>query len=235
MTTSTAVVTGAGSGIGAALARALRPRVERLVLVDIHLERLSAIARELDAVTAEVDVSDPTAVDSVVDLAGAPDYLCLNAGILSSGLGAPWEVPSGEWERVMAVNLGGVVNGLRAFVPPMLSRAAPCSILITGSLAGLLAWPGGGPYAASKHAVTAVAEQAALALDATNISVTLLCPALVKTAMSDIGDSAEDVARLAIDAMDAHRFVVAPPEWSGAIVRRAEQMISEGRPNVPTM
>jgi len=234
MTPTTAVVTGAASGIGAALARQLRPRIDRLVLVDVDGERLTSTARELDAIPAEADVSDPAALDAVARVAGAPAYLCLNAGVLSADLGAPWDVPAHEWERIMATNLGGVVSGLRAFVPTMLSHAAPCSILITGSLAGLLTWPGGGAYAASKHALTAVAEQAALALDPTNISVTLLCPALVKTAMSDVGEAAEDVAQRAIEAMDDHRFVVAPPQWSDAIVRRAQRTTSGERPEVPS-
>jgi NAD(P)-dependent dehydrogenase (short-subunit alcohol dehydrogenase family) len=78
---------------------------------------------------------------------------------------------------LLEVNVGGVVNGLRAFVPRMLAAEGPGGILVTASLAGLLTWPGGGPYGASKHAAVAVAEAAALALEGTQICVTALCPA----------------------------------------------------------
>ena len=87
---------------------------------------------------------------------GPVDLLCLNAGVLSTSMGAPWEASPAEWDRVLGVNLHGVVNGLRAFVPLLLERDQPSHILITASLAGALTWSGGGPYAASKHAARLV-------------------------------------------------------------------------------
>jgi NADP-dependent 3-hydroxy acid dehydrogenase YdfG len=232
-TLSTAVVTGAASGIGAALARELRGRVERLVLADVDTDGLDTITAELDAIAVATDVSDASAMERLAEVAGPPSLLCLNAGVVSASTGPPWDAPPAEWERVLGVNLGGVVNGLRAFVPGMLESGATASILITGSLAGVLTWPGGGPYAASKHAVRAVAEQTALALAGSPISVTLLCPALVRTGMSEIGEPAVEVARRGLAAADAGEFVVAPDEWSTAIVRRAERSITGAYPTVP--
>jgi NAD(P)-dependent dehydrogenase (short-subunit alcohol dehydrogenase family) len=74
-----------------------------------------------------------------------------------------WQVGLNEWRRVLDVNLLGVVNGLRAFVPRLVASDEPRRVLITASLAGLVTFPQGGAYAASKHAVVAVAEQTALA------------------------------------------------------------------------
>ncbi|MEO3791246.1 SDR family NAD(P)-dependent oxidoreductase [Nonomuraea sp. B10E15] len=111
------------------------------------------------------------------------DLVCLNAGIVGQDLGAPWEVSDDDWDRVFAVNVGGVRNGLRAFVPGLLAAGRPAHILVTASLAGLVTFPGGGAYAASKHAVVALAEQASLALEGTPVGVTLLCPALAVNAV----------------------------------------------------
>ena len=133
----------------------------------------------------------------------------------------------------MQVNLGGVVNGLRAFVPRLVEAGRPAGILITASLAGLATWPGGGPYAASKHAVVAVAEQAALALASSPVAVTVLCPALVRTGMSEIGDDPHGVAAAAIDGMAQHQFIVAPPEWQSAVRQRGVRLASGATPELP--
>ncbi|MFC7362191.1 SDR family NAD(P)-dependent oxidoreductase [Nocardioides astragali] len=88
----------------------------------------------------------------------------------------------------------------------------------------------GGAYAATKHAVVAVAEQTAIALADSNISVTLLCPALVRTAMSVVGDDPDDVARIALTALRSGRFLVAPEEWSNAIAERGSRLVGGGLP-----
>ena len=159
-----AVVTGAASGIGRALATRLHGSGVRLVLADIDHDRLADVATELGATAVPTDVADPDAMAALAAAAPATQLVCLNAGIVGSDLGPPWEVDAQDWDRVFAVNVGGVVNGLRAFVPRLLASGHPAHVLITASLAGLAAFPGGGAYGASKHAVVALAEQAALAL-----------------------------------------------------------------------
>jgi NAD(P)-dependent dehydrogenase (short-subunit alcohol dehydrogenase family) len=144
-----------------------------------------------------------------------------------------WETDPDEWWRVLGTNLGGVVNGLASFVPRMLERATPSSILITGSLAGVATWPGGGPYAASKHAVVAVAEQAALSLADTQISVSVLCPALVRTGMSDDGEDAAVVAGRALEAVGSGRFAIIPEEWTDAVRRRVHDLAGGNQPSLP--
>lgn len=230
-----ALVTGAASGIGLALARLLCERGYQMELFDIDDRALARVASELDAEMTTGDVADPTAMQALADRAGAVDLLCLNAGVISTSIGPPWDATPDEWERVLGVNLLGVVNGLRSFVPLMLGRRDRAHILITGSLAGALTWPGGGPYAASKHAVLAVAEQAALQLADTNVTVTVLGPALVRTGMSDQGDDPRDIAVQALEAVDSRRFAVLPDEWASAIEKRAETLVSGRRPEAPSL
>ena len=134
---------------------------------------------------------------------------------------------------MLDINLGGVVNGLRTFVPRMLATGEPHHILITASLAGLATWPGGGPYAASKHAVVAVAEQTALALQETPINVTVLCPALVRSGMSDVGDDPADIAETALDAVQHGVFTVVSDDWTSAVAGRGPRLAAGEQPSLP--
>jgi NAD(P)-dependent dehydrogenase (short-subunit alcohol dehydrogenase family) len=229
-----AAITGAASGIGRALATLLRERDYPLRLVDINRAGLSAVSAELSAeVAVAADVAVASQMQDFADEVGAVDLLCLNAGVTGTVPDAPWLAPPEEWDRVFGVNVFGVVNGLRSFVPLMLERATPCHILITASLAGAATWPGGGPYSASKHAVLALAEQAALELAASNISVTVLCPALVRTAMSDQGDDPLHVAAQALEAVDEGRFAVIPEDWSAAVRHRSATLVNGVQPAIP--
>jgi len=233
MDVTTAVVTGAASGIGRALATALAARGARLVLADYATGPLREVAAALGARAVATDVSDHRAVEALARAVPDADLVCLNAGVLGPTLGSPWEAPPGEWESVLAVNLGGVVNGLRAFVPRLLAAGRPAHVLVTGSLAGLVAFPGGGAYAASKHAVAAVTEQAALALAGTPVGVSLLCPALVRSGMSPEGEDPADVAAQALAAVEDGRFAVVPEAWRGAVRARAERLAAGARPVLP--
>lgn len=230
----TAIVTGAASGIGRALAEALHERGAGLVLVDRDADGLATVATATDGTPFVLDVTDADAHDDLAAAAGVPHLLCLNAGVVSTTGGAPWEAPPEEWRRVLDVNVGGVVNGLRTFVPLMLATGKHHHVLITASLAGLATWPGGGPYAASKHAAVAVGEQAALALADTPVTVTVLCPALVRSGMSDVGADPADVAEEALAAVDDGAFVVVPDAWSAAITSRAQRLATGRPPRTPT-
>lgn len=230
---ATAVVTGAASGIGKALANKLAARGTKLVLADIDADSLQAVADRLGAVAVPTNVADPIAMDRLAEQAPDARLICLNAGIQSTHPGPVWEAPHEEWERVLATNLGGVVNGLRAFVPRLLSAGAPAHILITASLAGLATWPGGGPYAASKHAAVAVAEQVALSLANTPLAVTVLCPALVRSGMSDVGEDPVGTADAALQGLADGRFIVMPDEWRHAVRERGERLASGQPPAMP--
>lgn len=227
----TAVVTGAAGGIGRALAVRLAGDGHRVHLADIR--DTADLAAEIGGVAHAVDVSSPADMEHLANAVPDADVVCLNAGIVGTSLGVPWDVPPEEWHRLLDVNLLGVVNGLRAFVPGLLSSGRPSRLLITASLAGLVAFPGGGAYAATKHAVAAVAQQAALALADTPVTVTLLCPALVRTGMSDTGEDPAEVAATALEASLAGRFLVVPSEWSDSVGSHAEDLVSGAQPQVP--
>jgi NAD(P)-dependent dehydrogenase (short-subunit alcohol dehydrogenase family) len=227
-----AVVTGAASGIGRALARTLADRGYLVHLADIASAQ--ELADEIGGIDTPTDVTSSDQMARLADQAGDVDLVCLNAGMVGTSFGAPWEATPQEWAAVLDVNLHGVVNGLRAFVPRLLATGRPAHLLITASLAGLVTFPAGGAYAASKHAVVAVAEQAALSLADSQVSVTLLCPALVRTAMSPTGADPADVAELALTAVREGRFLVVPDEWTGAIVERSERLIDGAEPRIPT-
>ena len=232
----TSVITGAAGGLGHALATLLAERGDSLVLVDIDRDGVEAVAGRLDAAVALcVDVADPAAMDQLARATDRCDLLCLNAGVLSEDVGPPWESSPDEWERVLGVNLGGVVNGLRSFVPRLLEQPTPSHVLITASLAGLATWPGGGPYGASKHAVVAVAEQAALALQASPVAVSVLCPGLVQTAMSPEGEDPAVVAAGALAALDTGRFAIVPEAWAPAVRERSVLLTSGQAPRIPTV
>lgn len=227
----TAVVTGAASGIGRALVRQLAGEGHLVHLADVS--PTEELAAETGGIPARVDVTEPEQMERLAEEARDADLVCLNAGVVGASLGPPWEVPPDEWRQLLDVNVSGIANGLRAFVPRLLDSGQPAHILITASLAGLLTFPAGGAYAATKHAVVALAEQTALALQGTNVSVTLLCPALVRTAMSDTGEDPSDVAADALAAVRSGRFLVMPEEWKAALRDRTERLAAGDPPRLP--
>jgi NADP-dependent 3-hydroxy acid dehydrogenase YdfG len=233
MSLRTAMVTGAASGIGRALADVLAARGVRLVLADRNGPDLHRIAAELGAGAVVMDVASPVDYERLAAVAAAPDLVCLNAGVSSAQAEPVWRTSPEDWQRILDINLGGVVNGLRTFVPRLLDAGGARRLLVTASLAGLATWPGGGAYAASKHAVVAVAEQTALALAGTDISVTVLCPSLVRTAMSEVGADPIAVAEAALDATVRGQFVVVPPEGAAAVRTRGERLAAGLAPELP--
>lgn len=190
-----AVITGAASGIGQALAKRFARAGMRLILSDIDPDAMARTADEIAASGSELhwtctDVSDQAAVAALADLAfdrfGAVDLLCNNAGISPGGRHRPvWEFPVEDWRWAFDVNVLGVVHGLRAFVPRMIDQGSPAHIVNTASLAGLLGGGRSPVYSASKHAVVHISEALYSQLRAIGapIGVTLLCPGQVRTAI----------------------------------------------------
>lgn len=186
----TAVVTGAASGIGRALADRFAAEGMRLVLADVEESALEAAADSLAAGGVEVlpvvtDVADVAAVAALADAAygrfGAVHVLCNNAGVGSGGLIA--ELSLADWQWVLGVNLWGVIHGLHAFLPRMLAGGEPGHVVNTASLAGHVAGPFMGPYSASKFAVVAISESLyhEMNMQGGAIGVSVLCPGWVNT------------------------------------------------------
>ncbi|CAA0126164.1 Putative oxidoreductase SadH [Halioglobus japonicus] len=189
-----AVITGAASGIGKALARHCVAQGMNVAIVDLYVEGLSALAEELQqqgakVLSESVDVSDMAAMKSFaercVDVLGPVSVLFNNAGILR--VGQTWEHTAQEWEKMLSVNVMGVVNGLTAFVPGMIAAGIPAQIVNTGSVGSLVAAPGMAQYTACKMAVRGITESLAydLAAAGPHIDVSLLCPGPVSTPISD--------------------------------------------------
>jgi len=187
-----AVVTGAASGIGFALASAFAQRGLSVVLADVQQDALDTAAREISdlgvatlAVRTDVRHAENLAALAEATLArfGAVNVVCNNAGV--SGAGDPWTGPLASWEWVMGVNFWGVVHGVRAFLPH-LAMGGGGHIVNTASIAGL--YPGfAAPYDASKHAVVALTEGLYNTLNQANlgIGVSCLCPGWVRTRIMD--------------------------------------------------
>jgi NAD(P)-dependent dehydrogenase (short-subunit alcohol dehydrogenase family) len=187
-----AVVTGAASGIGFALAeRFARERLD-VVLADVDE---AALARAADAIGALgvrtlavlTDVSDDAAVGALAAAAvehfGAVHVLCNNAGVSSSA--DPWFGPLSAWRWVVGVNLWGVVHGVQAFLPTLIGQSEG-HIVNTASIAGLM--PGAGPmYTGTKHAVVALTQELYTAMQVAGlpIGVSVLCPGWVRTRIAD--------------------------------------------------
>ena len=219
-----AVITGGGSGIGASLARACAAAGMRVVVVDVNEERAASVAAELPdgtAVARAVDVSDADAVQALADFAfdrfGAVHLLCNNAGV--SPAGRIWDFTDDEWRWLLGVNVHGVANGIRSFVPRMIEQGEG-HIVNTGSGASFVSTPRLGPYSATKHAIVGLSEALRYELDGTGIGVSVLVPAGVNTNIGDsmVRPSATDPDAIADDftaltnAMDETSLAVIEPE-----------------------
>lgn len=189
-----AVVTGAASGIGLALAERFAAEKMKLVLADVEEPALAEAASALAArgatlVSAVTDVSRAEDVEALAERAysafGGAHVVCNNAGVSAGG--PSWEILPGEWEWVLGVNLWGVIHGIRAFVPRMLEQGGPGHVVNTASVAGLIASPGMGPYNVSKFGVVALSETLAaeLRMQGSEIGVSVLCPGWVNTKIAD--------------------------------------------------
>jgi len=186
-----AVVTGAASGIGRALAQALGDEGSSVVLADVDAAPLEAAAAEIRdgggaAEAVVTDVSDAAAVDrlaaATVERFGRVDVLCNNAGVSTFNLLVDQTLD--DWRWVVDVNLWGVVHGMQSFLPIMRRQGTPAHIVSTASVAGLLSGIQFiGPYAATKVAVVSISEtlrdeMVTLGLP---IGVSVLCPGSVDT------------------------------------------------------
>lgn len=217
------VVTGGGSGIGAALCRRFAAEGARaVVVVDRNEDGARAVAAEIGGRAEAIDVGAEVEVTAMLaavekDL-GPVDLLCNNAGIASGG--DPLTTPLDEWQRQWQVNVMAHVYAIRAVLPGMLARGEG-HIQYTASMAGILTSHGNLPYATTKHAVVGLAEWMSITYHDKGIRSYLLAPLGVRTPMlgaqadSEWGRSAagpiaepEDVAQMVIDAFAEERFLI---------------------------
>jgi NAD(P)-dependent dehydrogenase (short-subunit alcohol dehydrogenase family) len=190
----TAFVTGGASGIGFALSQAFVEEGMKVMLADIETDALATAVNSLRASGADVrgiacDVADPVSVEYAAEASyeafGNIHVVCNNAGVAGgSGIDT---ISLDTWRWVVDVNLMGVVHGVRTFLPHIRAHGEGGHIVNTASWAGLNSGLGFSPYSATKFAVVNMSEGLAMQLKPLGIGVTVLCPAFVRTRISDSG------------------------------------------------
>ncbi|MFF4954054.1 SDR family oxidoreductase [Streptomyces chattanoogensis] len=223
------VVTGAGGGIGAALARRFAAEGARVVVNDLDEAKAQRTAEETGGIAVPGDASAvvPAAREA---LGGAVDIFCANAGV---GTGGGPEAPEDAWELAWDVNVMAHVRAARELLPEWLARGEG-RFVSTVSAAGLLSMVGAAPYSVTKHGAYAFAEWLSLTYRHRGIDVHAICPQGVRTDMlaatGAAGDlvlaptaiSPEEVADALFPAMDKGRFLVLPhPEAADYYIGRA--------------
>lgn len=184
----TAVITGAGSGIGRGMAVAFAREGMQVVVSDIERAAAEAVVAEIVAAggKAAAIATDVTSLDSVRSLAafaertyGAVDVLCNNAGVSvgTRGIDASHE----DWTWVMGVNLWGVIHGIEAFLPAMRERKTECHIVNTASMNGIFPSGRSALYSTTKYGLLGLSETLANELADSHIGISILCPASVAT------------------------------------------------------
>ncbi|HEY6532556.1 MAG TPA: SDR family NAD(P)-dependent oxidoreductase [Acidimicrobiales bacterium] len=260
-----AVVTGGASGIGLGLANAFADRGLDVVIADVSEARLADAVSALEAkgvaaLGLRTDVRSLAEVQALAAAAierfGRIDIVCNNAGVVSAGV-PMWDVPVDDWDWVMDVNLGGVLNGIRAFVPHLVAQGTG-HVVNTASMAGLVPQPTASAYVASKCAVVGISECLALELElfAPGVGVTVLCPGTVDTdilssgrdtpsemSMAEMHEqlaggaasatmgagiaSPADAAAAVLDAIENDRLYTAPNGSPGEVRARADRLVAD--------
>ena len=205
-----AVITGAASGMGLAFARRFGQEGMKVVLTDVEEEALNAATQalkqeELDVIGVRANVADLDEVQALADTAmsefGRIDVLCNNAGVAGDldfvgQRNQPlWEQSPELWDWTFGVNVTGVLNGIRTFLPIMLSQNEPGHVVNTASMAGLLGGSGAGIYGATKHAVVRITEALYFQLmeAESQIHASVLCPGIINTRIFSSGRNRPDM------------------------------------------
>lgn len=185
-----AVITGAGSGIGEGLARCAAALGMKVVLADIAADRIERVATDIragggTALPVPTDVTDRTAIERLADTAhkafGDIRLLVNNAGIET--IGYIWDIPAEVWDRLLAINISGVIHGVRSFAPRMLQAGKPAYIANVASVGALGMMPTQAPYMLSKHAVLSFTECLYLEMQLLRkpVRVSVVLPGVVAT------------------------------------------------------
>lgn len=252
-----AVITGAASGIGLAIAIEAARRGMKVSLADLSEDRLIEARGLVEAAGGETvivptDVSKLTDVqrlhDKTAEVLGDPWLVANNAGITKLAL--TWDHTEADWKRMFDINVGGVVNGLLTFLPGLRERRSG-HIVNTSSAAGLVTIPAGSAYVASKHAVVGLSETLYRELEASRsgVGLSVLCPALVKTNImksettgappsadamkSSHAMEPEEVARQVFEAVVNRQFWILThaAHMEPYILARAQEMVSQANPS----
>ncbi len=191
-----AIVTGAGSGIGRAAARLFAAEGAAVVAVDLDGDAASATAAEIGGAAVPGSVADPEVWSAALALHGGIDVAYLNAGLY--GFNGPIdELPLDLYRATVSANIDGVVVGTRSVVPAMEARGGG-AIVVTASIAGIIAFEGNPVYTMTKQAVTGFVRAVAPSLAGRGITIDAVCPGIVDTPMTAQATGGADVASLGV-------------------------------------
>ena len=216
-----ALITGGGTGIGAAAARSLAAGGAKVSLLGRRVEPLEAVATEIGGRAIACDVTDRAEIERAYGEARAAhgpfDFVILNAGI---GDSAPFQrTPRDAWDRIIATNLTALFDGAQLALPDLLGGDGK-RLVIVASVAGLKGAPYAAPYAASKHGAVGLARSLALEFVKTGLTVNAVCPSFVDTPMVD--ESAARIHRATGRSPDEARGALAAMNASGRLVTAEE-------------
>jgi len=187
MSEQIAFVTGAATGIGAAVCKNLANQGIRVAVSDINKTDGEALAKELNGEFIECDVTNLASVKHAANVCaqrlGIPDYVHLNAGIMTVPTGEPFlaieDVTETQYQKIVGVNLNGVYHGMKTVLPLM--RAKGGTVTITASTAGLSVVPVDPMYTATKYALIGLGRAVAAANEGSNIRINVICPGVTDT------------------------------------------------------
>jgi NAD(P)-dependent dehydrogenase (short-subunit alcohol dehydrogenase family) len=214
------VITGGGSGIGAATARAFAAEGARVVVADLNADGARGVAKEIGGLAVGCDVRRQPEVESLVRSAekayGPVDVFFSNAGIANGT--DPLETPLEVWQQQWELHVMSHVYAIRAVLPSMLKRGSGY-LIQTASMAGILTSQGNLPYATTKHGAVGLAEWMSITYHDRGIRTSLLAPLGVRTPMLDVNSpfaklaagplkDPEEVAQMVVDAVRAERFLI---------------------------
>ena len=237
-----AVVTGAASGIGLAIAEAFVREGMRVSMADLDEDTLHAQAERLRAAGGEVlplglDVRDPDAVDRVgrvvSDHFGALHVAVNNAGVVNGG--RSWDLSLEDWRRVIDVDLWGVIHGVRTFIPLILDAGEEGHVVNVASMASVLTLERLAPYTVAKHGVLGLTDvlRAELVALGAPVGASVVMPGMVRTAMNPIGTLEPSVvAANVLDAIRRNRAYVFTDQQSKTEVERRLHAIVGARAEV---
>jgi NADP-dependent 3-hydroxy acid dehydrogenase YdfG len=226
-----ALVTGASSGIGEAIAIALASAGATVILTARDQDKLEAVRLKCLAAGGKAwvhaaEVSDEAQMQVLADKVHAEfpalDILVNNAGVVMGGFA--WEVETEDWKRLLDINVMGVVYGIRAFVPKMVERGQGGHVVNMASVSGFFGAPGMSTYSASKFAVVGLSESLRLELHRHKIGVSVICPGFVNTPIQTkvkmVGSLSSEKARARV-AKDFEKTKLTPE----AVAQRTLQAI----------
>jgi NAD(P)-dependent dehydrogenase (short-subunit alcohol dehydrogenase family) len=231
-----AVITGAGSGIGAGLAWHASQLGMTVVLADTDADAIAALRDDIgasggSAIAVTCDVRNPVAMQELADRTyrdvGAVRVLVNNAGI--EQFGYLWDTPVANWQRVVDINVSGVFYGVRAFLPKMMATDDHAWVWNLSSVGGVLAIPLQGPYIVSKHAVLALTECLYLDVESAghgdHIHVQAVLPGAVKSNIFESAGGVADGGDIAV--AEAHRAAMLQVKAAAMDARAAAARIFE--------